>query len=247
MRSSMTLFNLFSRLKGGTGSGNFGHGGRPGKHGGSQAGSSLSTHLSKIYANAPKNDEDVFNEYLFGQAKTGNITIDDASQLQEAFALESGPGHSVKPSLPKTENITFDKRTEETLGSLTKEENRWLMGADPEAKIDIKAFYDNFPEARNARLQMLHQHLSPDSSFEDFLEKPITVYRGGRPVYGDSFANFTLSKGTAKSFADKHGSGLFELNIQPKNILGYAPTGATEIFVEEGLRDGSSPRPSRIG
>lgn len=34
----MSLFNLFSRLKGGSGSGNFGHGGRPGKHGGSTAG-----------------------------------------------------------------------------------------------------------------------------------------------------------------------------------------------------------------
>lgn len=31
----MSLQVLFSRLKGGSGSGNWGHGGRPGKHGGS--------------------------------------------------------------------------------------------------------------------------------------------------------------------------------------------------------------------
>lgn len=240
----MSLNDLMLKLKGGPGSGNHGHSGRPGKRGGSSSsgGTSLPQHLTEIWENAPKDNEEDFMSYLFEQAGNKKIDINDASVLQSKF---QGVSENTSPGSPNNE-LAFSKEIQSQLTSLDKLEERWLKGADPEAKHEITSFYKDFPDVREARLRMLHDKLDPSSSYQNFLDKPITVYRGGRPEYGETFSNFTLSKSTAESFADKRGSGLFELKIKPSNILGYAPTGASEIFVQEDLPDGSSPRANRI-
>lgn len=74
----MTLTKLFSRLKGGTGSGNFGHGGRPGKHGGSTQ-ASVFLLLRKTKSLSPENIEELKDVV----SKNDNYTKHNINKIKE--------------------------------------------------------------------------------------------------------------------------------------------------------------------
>jgi len=235
----MTIF-ITIQSKGGPGSGNYGHRGIPGKVGGSSPRS--------MYNVADYTDLSKLTRQIFEDMDKGKVTSQQAADAITEWQA-ANPSSKPKSSIKKTdeprdisdESALDDLGLEKSLWMprlrhLEKVEQDWTMAGDPDAKIDIIETLNIFPELNEIRMYQLYGMLDETGSkskagFAKFKRTPITMYRGGRPEYGQTFSTFTLSRGVAESFAKKHGSGLFKATVKPEDLLGFIPTGATELLV----------------
>lgn len=103
-------------------------------------------------------------------------------------------------------------------------------------KLVDEIFFEK--ETLNAGLNVFYNnyvvHTEDKISFDDFLNKDITVYRGGGgALRNEPFTSFTLDK----KVADKFGN-VKEFTIKPKNTLGsYQTTVETEVLVPKQFYD----------
>ena len=235
----MTIF-ITIKTKGGPGSGNWGHRGIPGKVGGS------APKGRSMYNVADYPDMSKLTARIFADMQKGKVTSQQAADAITEWQAANVSKVS-KPAKPEPVSDTSDESAMDDLGldqslwmprlrHFEKVEQDWTLAGNPDAKIDIVETLNIFPELKEIRMYQLYGMLDTTgikskAGFERFKRTPITMYRGGRPEYGETFSTFTLSKGVAESFARKHGSGLFKATVKPEDLVGFIPTGATELLV----------------
>ena len=221
---------------GGAGSGHHGHKGRPGQRGGSSpgGGGGIPSYVSGMSTAKAM-------PVLFDKISKGEITVEQAGQIYAAIASTQSGGQPAKTVTRPSRSVATTEESvrelglpEETIGrdrALAKLESRWLQGASSDAKQEIVDMYAANPDLKDLRLYQLRHAAKSDLPFEEFKDTPLVAYRGGPPMFGETFSSFTLSKPTAEDFAKKHGGSLYEIRIKPKDLVGFAPTGASELFV----------------
>lgn len=165
----MGLSNFLLTLKGGPGSGNHGHGGRPGKRGGSSIGKSSIDTLSlrnkvveregynPVLVN-PENKEDLLNfikgkegkrnSFLY-DPKTGNIAFGiDSAHFEVADVLTHNPRHTVKEANTSSRELQ-DKTVR---GFFRMQDSKSIFKFNPytsASKDDLDKAYKNIYKAMN--------------------------------------------------------------------------------------------------
>lgn len=247
---------------GGPGSGNHNHAGRPGQVGGSQPGGGKSNTaiISGPSAEAsgsfyldeklrPKNDTyedgDTYEEWqranLRGRDNPNRIALskiyDEGGHeavIQEYFnfKLEKNTKDLHQISEDEAHEVIYDNMSQSTYDG-------WIREANSAYKPRIVNAIVSSPEMRNATLNLMYEnykYFHPDTkmSFEEFLETPVTMFRGGRGqkhVDDDVFSSYTFDKKIADKFAGENGK-TYEAKIRPIDTYGSLnTTGESEILV----------------
>jgi len=185
-------------------------------------GESLGRYASRLLEEGLQ-QEDFFERYNAAREKLGIPIPVQRKPPRERETIESA---AEKLGLD-VDKISKDNQL------LSKIEADWLQGVNPTAKEDILEMYSTFPDVRNARLMLLRDAIGSNASFDEFLDTPIEVWRGSRPTFEQTFSSFTLSRGVAEDFARSRDGYVYKATIRPKDLVGYAPTGASELFVPQ--------------
>jgi len=201
-------------VKGGPGSGHFGHRGRPGKRGGSLPGTAGSALIASL-----------------GDDWTGQIhTVDDwaPSTPGDPATIEAltaaGPGDT----WAMAEELGLDSK----LDHFERINRKWVFEEDPDAKYTIRGFLEKNQDLRTVTLYEWYsgQYGSPDvehfPAFDAWLETPQLIFRGGDP-HEEVFSGWTWNPRTAERFG-----GVQALEITPAQTLGYSLSGEGEIYVD---------------
>jgi len=106
----------------------------------------------------------------------------------------------------------------------------WFRNADKNYKGRLVRAVEEDPKVRAAALRIFHDQYQKGTgstlSFQEFLDTPITLYRGGKAVPRDEpFASFSYSKETAQKFAPD-GKTVEEITVRPRETLGMMQTTA---------------------
>lgn len=117
--------------------------------------------------------------------------------------------------------------------------DRWFREADSEAKPQVvKAVISN-QQSRNAALSVMYDnykeaHPNSEMTFSQFLDSPITMYRGGHGqshTKDDVFSAYTWDRKIAQKFAGSDGT-IYEAKIKPIDTYGSVQrNGEMEIMV----------------
>lgn len=188
------------------GRGHWGHKGRPGKRGGS----------APSKGSAP--------------AKGGSVK----GKPFEYYASRSGKRYEMEPE-EAAEILGISSRDVEIDRHLEEVEWDWVSGGGGgEAKESIQAWYRSNPNVKELRLFGLYNKMGKEGqSFEEWKDSPVTMWRGGRPYFGDTFASFSLNKATAENFAKRGIGDLYEAKVKPNDWVGVTRGGEREVFVPE--------------
>lgn len=111
----------------------------------------------------------------------------------------------------------------------------WFRDAESEYKPHIETAIYEHPELRNAGLAIAYHNFRlmehSDISFDQYLRRGITLYRGerGQPTIGqDVFKSFSTDPSVARGF----GRSVTKIRIRPIDTLGsYIDSGEAEYFV----------------
>lgn len=115
----------------------------------------------------------------------------------------------------------------------------WFTEANSEYKPKLVDAVTKSPEVRSAALSMMFNnykyfHPNSDMTFDEFLNSPMTMYRGGHGqnhTENDVFSAYTWDKSIAEKFAGKGGK-VYEAHIKPINTYGSVnDAGESEIMV----------------
>lgn len=118
----------------------------------------------------------------------------------------------------------------------------WFRAADSNYKIRIYDALLNNDTARNGTYNIMHQTYKIDNdsdiSFDEFMNKDITLYRGG-DISDDVFTSFTMKKSIADGFMNESKTDkMTEITVKPIEILGMCqPTGEEEVLVPKNVLD----------
>lgn len=233
----MAKVKIKVRRKGGPGSGHWGHAGIPGRQGGSAPGKGPTPADLSGYTGLSTTD---LTARLLDDVSKGKITFDQATSI--ASTLIKKPSTTPRKISSITEDEAIDNlglRRDDTkvfLSHLSKLDDRWVRGADLQAKEAIVELYRTRPELKDVRLEVLRSSIAPDVPFAKFINTPITVYRGGTPVYGDTFSSFSIQRSTAEGFAKRTDGALYKLTLLPKDLIGYTAAGEAEVYVPPEFR-----------
>ena len=111
----------------------------------------------------------------------------------------------------------------------------WFVEADSDYKEKIETAVLGNNDVRNAGLVIAYHNYKDmtgsNLSFDDYVKKPLTLYRGDRgqqTVAGDVFKSYTTDKAVAESF----GGNISKISVRPIDTLGsYQTTGEAEYLV----------------
>lgn len=128
-------------------------------------------------------------------------------------------------------DVAHDLQLDKPLRFYDRPNETWRKGADGEAKQDIDA---TLREDSRVRVLSLFDTYTNDrkrggeGSFREWLEKPQTLYRSGRP--SDTFISVSQSASIAQAGGDQSGL-LYQIDIAPRRWLGTGLSGGTEIYL----------------
>lgn len=129
----------------------------------------------------------------------------------------------------------------------------WFTNYDSNIKPKIEDAILNDKELRNAGLNLAYHNFkefdfkgaNKDISFDEFLDTPITLYRGKHSkglIDDDAFVSFTPDLETARHLGDK-GEEIVEITVTPRETFGtYDINGEQEYFVPRKLYDEQTPK-----
>lgn len=115
----------------------------------------------------------------------------------------------------------------------------WFTEANSEYKPRVVEAVTKSPEARSAALSIMFEnykyfHPNTKMTFNEFLNSPMTMYRGGHGqshTEDDVFSSYTWDKSVAEKFAGKGGK-VYEAHIRPIDTYGSVnDAGESEIMV----------------
>lgn len=115
----------------------------------------------------------------------------------------------------------------------------WMREENSEYKPKLIQSILSSGESRNAALNIMYENFkyyNPGSgmTFEEFLDTPVTMYRGGHGqshVASDIFSAYTFNKKVAEKFAGTDGK-IYTAKIRPIDTYGSLSTnGESEIYV----------------
>lgn len=231
----MSTVKIRIRRKGGPGSGNWGHSGRPGQVGGSTSGGGSG--IPSQYIGLSTTD---LTAKLLDDVSKGKITFDQATSIASTLIKKPSTTPRKISSITEDEaidNLGLDRSDSKTfLSHLAKLDRRWVIENDVSAKEDIVELYRIRPELKDIRLEVLRSSIAPDMPFAKFMNTPITVYRGGTPVYGDTFSSFSIQRSTAEGFAKRTDGALYKLTLLPKDLIGFTAAGEAEVYIPPEFR-----------
>lgn len=200
----MTILHV--KLKGGKGSGNHGHSGRPGMVGGSGGGGRPTT-VPGVIAD------------WYKPPKMDSQTVDtlDAAGPGDAAYMASQLGYDVEWSAFQRDN------------------QRWTMGAEQDAKYDVEAWIDNNPNIRaltlyddySASTAKLAMAGDAHPSFKEWLDTPQVLWRGGGR--SEPFMSFARSKRVAEDASG--GDNPWWIEARPSQWYASGLTGAGEVYM----------------
>ena len=215
---------------GGPGSGNFGHEGRPGSVGGSAKGNgpSISSEMKPAATYSYKNSNgDVLDFHGWIRENT--------DLLQDTF--DSGGMDAVKQEYYKglTDQATGELHHIEDAGDAhdaiadavgDAALDGWFRDANSEYKPRIITRLLSDSKARNAALSVMYDNFRSltdgQETFEEFLTKPIKMYRGGhgqQHTKADVYLAYSFSREVAEKFAGSDGR-VYEAEIRPIDTWG---------------------------
>ena len=116
--------------------------------------------------------------------------------------------------------------------------NGWFRKEDKGFKGKLVEQIMKDKETANAGLNIMHENykntFGSDISFNDFMDKEITLYRGG-DILDEPFTSFSMNEDIAKKF-DK--GEIMKIKIKPKDTLGsYQTTTETEVLIPKQMYD----------
>lgn len=115
----------------------------------------------------------------------------------------------------------------------------WMREANSAYKPKLVQSILSSDESRNAALNLMYENFkyyNPDTktSFEEFLDTPVTMYRGGhgqKHTKDDIFSAYSFDRKVAEKFAGE-GGNIYTAKIRPIDTYGSLSTnGESEIFV----------------
>jgi len=114
----------------------------------------------------------------------------------------------------------------------------WFRNADRSYKPKIAEFIRS-PEARNAGMNLFHQEYQVSTGreipFDQFMETPIKMYRGGGSPSDETFTSYSVNRRTAENFAASKGqdpSSISVIEMKPKDTLGaFNPIAEGEVLI----------------
>lgn len=114
----------------------------------------------------------------------------------------------------------------------------WFREGDSGYKPKIVQGVLSSPESRSAALSVMYdswrEATGSDATFEEFLDTPVTMYRGGhgqKHVKDDVFSAYSFDRKIAEGFAGT-GGRVYEAKIRPIDTWGsFARNGESEILV----------------
>jgi len=195
-------------------------------------------------------DAAVYVNDLLQDGLVGKITVDEAVTLsQEAYNLvpDNPPTPTVQPTgtymdaAGAVEALNLPPETVESERALGRLEQRWILGADPETKREIRQTYEENPALKETRLYMLYARGSDNPTpegYKEFIETPQTFWRGNQPVFDKTFAAFSTSRTVAEDFAQRGDGRLYSVTIRPRDVVGLALSGEGEVFIPRYTDDG---------
>lgn len=196
----MSLQDVQFALKGGRGSGDFGHGGRPGKRGGSAGGGKRNFRKVSIASHyRPPN--------LFSS------TIDKLEELGKWEMFSAAEELGVSADLNAFDRVN----------------RKWVQGADSSAKPVIKEMLKNSPDVRELVLYELWSNDSKNISFREWLDTPKDFFRGGG-IRSDEFLSFSMSESIARDASGVgKDSTILKITTKPSNLLGGSGAGEVYV------------------
>lgn len=117
----------------------------------------------------------------------------------------------------------------------------WFRYEDKGMKPKLLDAILNEDKVRSAGLRIMYDtfKIINDSSisFDEFLQKDITLYRGGS-ITNDVFTSFSLDKGMAEKFANQNKTEVIEVTMKPIHTLGsYQTIAEAEVLVPKEVLD----------
>ena len=219
-----------SRGDGGPGSGNFGHEGRAGQVGGS---------LGELAMTAQGYSDP--RQFIHENIKA--IKAQGIKKPADAIAYwkDACYAKDIKPHETGVEEAIETIRYNVPSSTL----HGWFVEANSTYKGRLEQAALSNDEVRNAGLNIAYENFKSlqrgksdaSISFDQFLDRPITVYRGKASehfVDGDDILSFSMDRKVAEKFAGANGK-VVSTEIKPRDTIGsYQTTGEAEILVRRG-------------
>jgi hypothetical protein len=147
----------------------------------------------------------------------------------------TGEGGGIDPTCSPADGNEYDEEQlvadlkVNNLDAVNRAIDRWTKGADMEALPDVVAWFENFDNVRTLSLHNMKAHLKVGGTFDQFLGRDVTVYRGGA-ITGD-IINMTINKSIAENFVERHGGRITQATVKPRDIIGYLMRPNGELLV----------------
>ena len=194
-----------------------------------------------------------FSDALF-EIRKRHKAIGSTTRRFDASATPDVQWITVKGThIPLDENGTALADTSKNLHEVTTDEagkaisdhvrqsikDGWMREADSGYKPKLIQSILSSEESRNAALNIMYENFkyyNPEAktSFEEFLDTPVTMYRGGhgqKHTKDDIFSAYSFDRKVAEKFAGE-GGNIYTAKIRPIDIYGSLSTnGESEIFV----------------
>ena len=242
---------LTANMDGGSGSGNWGHEGRPGKVGGSAHSGRAETPSGIALSGAftPKVNLTGWEDAdIASHESLSNVVMDNIDALKAAGikSYKKTADEVRKLKLRAASAAIRETSVEDAISAVTADDgipdnvrHGWFVEANSDYKPRLESAILNNPEVRNAGLNIAYRNFlnesgaaETDLTFNDFLKTPIQLYRGTygqAQVSGDySFTSFTPNRKIAEGF----GSSVETISIRPIDTYGsFQTTGEQEILI----------------
>jgi hypothetical protein len=207
-----TVKVIVRKTKGGPGSGNWGHSGRPGMVGGSSPkGRSSSAHAQDA------NTGRIASHY--NAPRVDNSMVDKLQEL--------GPWDPTSAA---------NELGVSSWGAYSRDERRWVSGAESDAKDDIAEWLkhgDGIREVSLYGIWSVDSNKGKAGTFEEWLDASQTLYRGGGRSY--PFMSFAFNARVAKDASG--GAAVWKVITTPRQWLGASQSGAGEVWIESDVFD----------
>ena len=110
--------------------------------------------------------------------------------------------------------------------------NGWFRKEDkgfkPKLVENIMMDSNNLNAGWNIMHENFKNRFDSDISFKDFMNKELTLYRGGKKTLDEAFTSYSMDR----KIAEKFGKDINTISIKPIDTLGsYQTTGETEVLI----------------
>jgi len=113
----------------------------------------------------------------------------------------------------------------------------WFLNGDRNYKLHIVGMLEQDPQlvlSSQFLFYCMYLSLNPslEMGFHEFLNTPVTLYRGGPVDPSDPFSSYSLDRKVSEKFAEKYGTPVQELKTVPKESYGLLNLSEKEVLIK---------------